>query len=69
MLYFQRNITDIEEYLRKGDSKLVQKYIDLDRDGKIDETVKSMLDELKNVKIPSKLSFNNIFKFDVKIII
>lgn len=39
----------------------------LDKDDHIDEHIKSLLDDLKNVKIPSKLPDSNIFKFDVNL--
>lgn len=66
VLCFQRNIVDIENYLDKNRS-LVGKFIDLSKDGKIDASSKSLLEELKNTKIPSKLPKSNIFNFEVDI--
>lgn len=67
-LYFQRNIVDIDEYAAKN-LAIVKKFIDLDKEDRVDKASRELLDELKNVKIPSKLSSSNIFKFDVILIL
>lgn len=64
VLYFQRNIVDIDEYAAKN-LAIVKKFIDLDKEDRVDKASRALLDELKNVKIPSKLSSSNIFKYDV----
>jgi len=66
VLYFQRNIVDIDRHLTKNLS-LVRKFVELDKDDNIDESTRVLLEELKNVKIPSKMPKSNIFKFDVSL--
>lgn len=68
VLYFQRNIVDIDKYAADKNLSIVKKFIDMDKEDKVDKSAKTLLDELKNVKIPSKLSSTNIFKFDVNLI-
>jgi predicted RNA-binding protein with RPS1 domain len=64
VLFFERNIVDIEQYLDVN-SNLVQKFIDLDKDNKVDQEIKGLLDNVKHKKIPGALPASNIFKFDV----
>jgi hypothetical protein len=65
VLYFKRNIIDIEKNVREDNCKLMGKFIDLDKDNRIDLDSRKLLDDLKNVKIQSKLPSSNIFNFNV----
>ena len=65
VLYFQRNIVDIDEYAAKSNLSIVKKFIDMDKEDRIDQSARKLLEELKNEKIPSKISKSNLFKFDV----
>ncbi len=64
VLYFEREIEDIESYVDSNPS-LTAKFIDLDSDKKIDKLANNLLEVLKNDKIRSKLPESNIFKFKV----
>ena len=67
VLFFERNIIDIEEHLNtNANLSILKKFIELDNQNKIDAEIKCLLDNLKNKKIPNALSKDNIFKFDVK---
>ena len=66
-LFFVREIDGIEESLNTN-LTLAKKFIDIGKDNKIDEPARSLLNDLKYKKIPSKLPNTNIFKFNVKII-
>jgi hypothetical protein len=66
VLFFERNIVDIEENLNMNTS-LVKKFVDLDKHNKVDNEIKTLLENLKHEKIPSALPKSNIFKFDVSI--
>ena len=61
---FLREIDDIEESVRKN-SNIAKTYIDVDRNNKIDDASKLLLNDLKNNKIKSKLPDANLFKFNV----
>lgn len=64
VLYFQRNIIDLDENIKTNVS-LAKKFTELDKNNNIDSEVKSLLEDLKLNKIPSKLPEKNMFKFDV----
>jgi len=67
VLFFEREIEDIEQQLIQNSNKSVlSKYIELDKSSNIDMFSKKLLDDLKYKKIPEKLPSNNIFKFKVK---
>lgn len=68
VLFFTREIEGIEESL-KTNLKLAKKFIDIDKDNKIDESARTLLNDLKYNKIPSKLSQTNMFNFKVNFII
>ena len=61
---FLREIDDIEESVRKN-LNIAKTYIDLDKNNKIDDASKLLLNDLKNNKIKSKLPDANFFKFNV----
>lgn len=65
VLYFQRDIEDIDDNLIQNLSQ-IKRYVELDKNNKIDSSVKSLLDDLKYKDIPSKLTESNIFRFNVK---
>ena len=44
----------------------MKKFIELDHHNKVDHEIKSLLETLKQDKIPKALPKSNIFKFDVK---
>ena len=64
VLFFQREIEGIEESLNTN-LKLAKKFIDIDDNNKIDESARTLLNDLKFKKIPSKLPSSNIFNFNV----
>ena len=64
VLFFTREIEGIEESL-KTNLKLAKKFIDIDKENKIDESALNLLNDLKYKKIASKLSSSNIFNFKV----
>ena len=66
MLFFVREIDDIEENI-KSNVNLAKKFIEIDKNNEIDESARTLLDDLKYKKIPAKLPENNIFKFNVVI--
>ena len=63
-LCFIREIDGIEQSVQTN-PKLAKKFIDTEKNDKIDESARSLLNDLKFKKIPSKLSSNHIFKFNV----
>ena len=68
-MFFIREIENIENECAnvkdKKDLGVLKKFIDFDKNDKIDESAKNLLDDLKYKKIPSKLPESNIFKFKV----
>ena len=64
VLCFLREIDDIEESVRKN-LNIAKTYIDVDRNNKIDDASKLLLNDLKTNKIKSKLPDANLFKFNV----
>lgn len=68
-LFFIREIEDLENECEKITDKkdlgVLKKFIDMDKNNKIDQSAKNLLDILKYTKIPSKLPESNIFKFRV----
>ncbi len=64
VLFFTREIEGIEESL-KTNLKLAKKFIDIDKENKIDESALKLLNDLKYKKIAPKLSSSNIFNFKV----
>ena len=65
VLYFEREIEDIEKHVKTSNKSVISKFIELDRDSNVDKSSKRLLEDLKNNKIPSKLPASNIFKFKV----
>jgi hypothetical protein len=68
-LFFIREIEDIESACEEADKKdlsLLKKFIDMDSHDKVDQSTKNLLNNLKNNKIPNKLTGDNIFKFKVR---
>lgn len=65
VLYFEREIEDIEQHVKTSNKSVISKFIELDRDSNVDKSSKRLLEDLKNNKIPSKLPASNIFKFKV----
>ncbi len=64
VLYFEREIENIEDQIQQ--TSLIGKFIDLDKNKKVDINGKELLNKLKNEKIEkSNLSENNKFKFKV----
>ena len=66
VLFFVREIDDIEENI-KSNVNLAKKFIEIDKNNEIDESARTLLDDLKYKKIPAKLPESNIFKFNVVI--
>ena len=66
MLFFVREIDDLEENI-KSNVNLAKKFIEIDKNNEIDESARTLLDDLKYKKIPAKLPESNIFKFNVLI--
>ena len=66
VLYFEREIEDIEQHI-DSNPELTRRFIDLDSNNQIDKSAKYLLENLKQNKIRSKISDSNIFKFKVKI--
>ena len=67
-LFFVREIEDIEsvcENVEKKHLSLVKKFIDIDKNDRVDQSAKMLLDDLKYKKIPAKLPESNTFKFKV----
>ena len=71
VLFFIREIENLEEECEKfrenNSLALLKKFIDMDNDNRIDESARSLLNDLKYKKIPVKLPESNIFKFNVSI--
>ena len=65
VLCFIREIENLEENI-SSNIKLAKRFIEIDNDGKVDESTKILLNELKYKKIPSKLPKENIFEFKVR---
>ncbi|CAF0861282.1 unnamed protein product [Rotaria sordida] len=61
-LCFLREIVDIHDHL--SDEK-ASKFIDMSSETDIDQEAKKLLDRLKNIRIPSILKSQNIFKYKV----
>jgi hypothetical protein len=67
VLFFEREIEDIEQQLQKNaDKSVLSKYIELDKSSNIEMSSKKLLEDLKYKKIPEKLPSSNIFNFKVK---
>jgi hypothetical protein len=67
-LFFVREIEDIESVCEKVEKKhlsLVKKFIDMDKNDRVDQSAKMLLNDLKYKKIPAKLPESNTFKFKV----
>ncbi len=69
MIYIQRTITDIQDYIQ-SDTSLVGKFIELEtkkgtNEKVVEQETMTLLENLKTKKIPSALPSSNIFKFDV----
>ncbi len=64
VLYFEREIDNIEEHVGKTDHSVVKKFIDLDSKRRVDRHAKKLLDNLKE-KTAQKLPESNVFKFNV----
>ncbi|RNA01612.1 NACHT and WD repeat domain-containing 2-like, partial [Brachionus plicatilis] len=65
VLYFEREIEDLDENIEKNVS-IAKRFTELDKKNCADKEVRNLLDELKYKKIPSKLPESNMFKFKVK---
>ena len=65
VLFFEREIQDIESHVKTSQKSLISKFIELDKNSNVDLASKKLLDDLKYKKIPSKLPSSNIFKFKV----
>jgi hypothetical protein len=65
VLYFQRDIEDLEENLEHTDLKILNKFVEINKHREIDQSAKALLDDLKYKKIPAKLPESNIFNFKV----
>ncbi len=64
VLYFQREIENIENEVGQTEHNLLKKFIDLDNRRRVDRQAKPLLDKLKE-KIVDKLPESNVFKFNV----
>ncbi len=67
VLYFEREIEGIyDQNVINKNVSLAKKFVDLDKNNRVDKEAKELLDELKNKKIPHVLPASNTFKFNVK---
>ncbi len=65
MLYFEREIEGIEQAAEQN-PKLAGRFIDLDKDKRLDVAARNLSERLKKEKIPARLSQGNIFRFKVR---